>query len=249
MGGADEEWVKAAMTDDTMVVELLVRLHASEPSPPPALEWPVRQRRSRPAATRKPAQSQRASPSTPLWWTGGGTSLSGGSGGAGGGGSEESSRPHTLKLSTDARSKLNGDSGKAISKRSRKKKTLTELKDEENSLLKERRNLKRDIAALCVNLEKQIAKNENLKRIKIELQPLLDRETASSTKEPVSDNQLHPAGPAITPPLISDKAAALHSNDCPTSPIKDATTTHAFMLPDLNMPFEDACPDIVCSVS
>lgn len=85
--------------------------------------------------------------------------------------------------------------------------------------------------------------------MQIELQPLLDRETASSTKEPVSDNQLHPAGPAITPPLISDKAAALHSNDCPTSPIKDATTSHAFMLPDLNMPFEDACPDIVCSVS
>ncbi|KAG6410697.1 hypothetical protein SASPL_128762 [Salvia splendens] len=144
---------------------------------------------------------------------------------------------------------LNGDSGKSISKRSRKKKTLTELKDEENSLLKERRNLKRDIAALRINLEEQIAKNENLKRIKIELQPLLDAETVFSTKEPVSDNQLHPDGPAITPPLISDKAVALHSNDCPTSPIKDATTSHAFMLPDLNMPFEDACPDVLCSVS
>ena len=104
MGGADEEWVKAAMTDDTMVVELLVRLHASAPSPPPALEWTVRQRRSRPAAARKPAHSQRASPSTPLWWTGAATSLSGGSGGAGG--SEESSRPRSQKLSTDARSKV-----------------------------------------------------------------------------------------------------------------------------------------------
>lgn len=85
--------------------------------------------------------------------------------------------------------------------------------------------------------------------MQIELQPLLDRETASSTKEPVSDNQLLSACPTITPPLISDKAVALDSNDCPTSPIKDATTSHAFMLPDLNMPFEDACPDIVCSVS
>ncbi|KAL1554125.1 hypothetical protein AAHA92_14719 [Salvia divinorum] len=243
MGGADEEWVKAAMTDDTMVVELLVRLHASAP-PPPALEWTVRQRRSRPA-TRKLAQTQRASPSTPLWWTGA-TSLSGGSGG---GGSEESSRPHSQKLSPDARSKFNADSGKAVSKRSRKKKTLTELKDEENSLLKERRTLKSDIAALCLNLEKQIAKNVNLKRIKIELQPLLDRETTSSTKEPVSDNKLHSAGPAITPPLISDKAVALQSNDCPAPPIKDAASSHAFVLPDLNMPFEDACPDIVCSVS
>ncbi|XP_057787873.1 uncharacterized protein LOC131005084 [Salvia miltiorrhiza] len=246
MGGADEEWVKAAMTDDTMVVELLVRLHgavaAAAPPPPSAfpLEWSVRQRRSR-SVTKKLA---RASPSTPLWWSGG-TSLSGGSGGAGAGGSEESSRPHSQKLCADARSKLNGNSEKAVSKRSRKKKTLTELKDEENSLLKERRDLKRGIAALRVNLEKQIAKNENLKRIKIELQPQLDREAASATEESVSDNRLHPAGHPITPPLIPDNAVALESNDCP----KDTTSSPAFVLPDLNMPFEDPCPDIVCGIS
>lgn len=104
MGGADEEWVKAAMSDDTMVVELLVRLHGAAATPPPRLEWTVRQRRSRSvsANTKKLSQSQRASPSTPLWWSGG-TSLSGGSGG---GASEESTRPHSHKLSTDARSKV-----------------------------------------------------------------------------------------------------------------------------------------------
>lgn len=110
MGGADEEWVVAAMSNDTMVVELLVRLHGEAPPPPPqvlSLEWTVRQRRSRPISVnaKKLAQSHRASPSTPLSWSGG-TSLSGGSGGAGGGGSEESSRPLSQKLSSAARSKV-----------------------------------------------------------------------------------------------------------------------------------------------
>lgn len=113
MGGAEEEWVKAAMTDDTMVVELLVRLHgavAPPPPPPPTLplEWTVRQRRSRPVTVnaKKLAQSQRASPSTPLSWSVA-TSLSGGSGGAGGGGgSEESSRPNIQNISAATRSKV-----------------------------------------------------------------------------------------------------------------------------------------------
>ena len=53
-GGADEEWVNAAMTDDAMVVDLLVRLHRAP------LEWSVRQRRS------KVRKAGRSSPSTPL---------------------------------------------------------------------------------------------------------------------------------------------------------------------------------------
>lgn len=105
--------MKAAMTDDTMVVELLVRLHGAAvaaPPPPPTLplEWTVRQRRSRPVTinAKKLAQSQRASPSTPLSWSVA-TSLSGGSGGAGGGGgSEESSRPNIQNISAATRSKV-----------------------------------------------------------------------------------------------------------------------------------------------
>ncbi|KAL0425136.1 UNVERIFIED_CONTAM: hypothetical protein Sradi_1048400 [Sesamum radiatum] len=114
MSGADQEWVKAALMDDTMVVELLVRLHAAAPPPlkPAALplEWSVRQRRSKPVSVANPKkqQSQRASPTTPLSWSGA-TSLSGGSGGSGGaaaGGSEESSRPPIQKLSAATRSKV-----------------------------------------------------------------------------------------------------------------------------------------------
>lgn len=253
MGGAEEEWVKAAMADDTMVVELLVRLHCTPPTTLP-LGWTVRQRRSRPVSvnTKKLTQSQRASPSTPLSWSGA-ASLSGGSAGAGGGGSEESSRPQSQKLSSATRSKLNGDIEKAASKRSRKKKTLAELKDEENSLLKERRELKRDISALRINLEKQRAQNEKLKRIKIESLPLPDTET-SATKETASARLQqkttagHPNLP-ITPPIISGNAVALQSSDCSTQQNADTPFSPPFVLPDLNMPFEDPCPDVICFVS
>lgn len=266
MSGADEEWVKAALTDDTMVVELLVRLHAAAPPPlkPAALplEWSVRQRRSKPLSVGNPKkqQSQRASPTTPLSWSGA-TSLSGGSGGSGGaagGGSEESSRPPIQKLSDATRSKVNGDSEKTASKRSRKKKTLAELKDEETSLLRERRELKREMAALRVNLEKQRAANENLKRMKIELQPIPDREIPSTTEASMSDQlqqkttPCHPI-PPILPPLVSENNVKLEpssSNGCP-EPSTDAASDSKFVLPDLNIPFgEDApCSDVTCGVS
>ncbi|KAI3463444.1 hypothetical protein Pfo_020107 [Paulownia fortunei] len=262
MSVAEEEWVKAAMTDDTMVVELLVQLHGAAPPLPPLkpaalpLEWSVRQRRSRPVSVNNnpKKQAQRASPTTPLSWSGA-TSLSGGSGGsggAGGGGSEESSRPHIQKLSTTTRSKVNGDSEKTASKRSRKKKTLAELKDEENSLIKERRELKREIAALRMNLEKQRATNEHLKRMKIELQSLPDREMTSTAEESISDQlpQKTTAGrpiPPIEPPIVSGNAVTLQSstsNDCPEQNT-GAASDPKFVLPDLNVPFEeDSCPDV-----
>ncbi|KAG8388248.1 hypothetical protein BUALT_Bualt02G0106000 [Buddleja alternifolia] len=247
MSGADEEWVKAAMTDDTMVVELLVHLHAAATPPPslkPPLDWSVRQRRSRPVSLTNnkypKKQAQRASPTTPLSWSGA-TSPSGGSGGSGGtggGGFEESSRPHTKNLSSITRSKVNGDSEKSTSKRSRKKKTLAELKDDENSLLKERRELKRELAALRTNLEKQRASNEKLKRMKIEFRPLPDREVTSVSP--------------IVPPIISDNNVQLQSSTSNDSPKQNANapSDSKFVLPDLNMPFEDeARPDVICGVS
>ncbi|KAL3819159.1 hypothetical protein ACJIZ3_005064 [Penstemon smallii] len=232
MTAADEDWVKSAMKDDTMVVELLVRLHRAAPPPPPPalkpaalpLEWSVRQRRSRPVSissnTKKPAH--RASPTTPLSWSGG-TSLSGGSGGF-----EESSRP---KLSNTARSKANVDGEKTGSKRSRKKKTLAELREEENLLIKERRELKRQISALRVNFEKQRATNESLKRMKLEMQPHLDKrkaeESVSGQLEQKSTGN-HP----ITTSLLAN----------------DAASDDKFELPDLNIPFEDSISDVVCGV-
>ncbi|GMN45498.1 hypothetical protein TIFTF001_014690 [Ficus carica] len=88
---AKDEWMRAAMSDDMLVVELLVRLKQSQaasplksPSPQPStttatmlpLTWSVRMPRSR--ALRCDAVSQRkqsdvstrCSPTTPLSWSG-----------------------------------------------------------------------------------------------------------------------------------------------------------------------------------
>lgn len=109
----EEEWVKTAMSDDSIVVEMLLRLHQAEPRPAPRLaprkkgaapvlqlEWSVRQRRSRQKVRRKKGDATRASPTTPLSWSGA-TSVSGG---AADGGFEESSKPS--KPIDNARSKV-----------------------------------------------------------------------------------------------------------------------------------------------
>lgn len=100
---ADEEWVKAATVDDTVVAELLVRLKQVKrlnPTPPPpqgltpkpalSLEWSVRQRRSKAVVVQETKQASRASPTTPLSWSGGSGS---GGGSFDGGPEEESGRP------------------------------------------------------------------------------------------------------------------------------------------------------------
>lgn len=102
MTDGDEDWVMAAMTDDSMVAELLLGLRTTDhPRPPkrgspaPPLYWSVRQQRSRHptryhgVAMKKmkktaAAEPTRASPTTPLSWSGA-TSVSGGS--------DESSKP------------------------------------------------------------------------------------------------------------------------------------------------------------
>lgn len=71
-----ENWIKGAMSDDSLVADALLRLRHSEPpkksdASPLKLKWSVRQRRS------KKGDQTRASPTTPLSWSGA-TSLSGG---------------------------------------------------------------------------------------------------------------------------------------------------------------------------
>ncbi|CAI9766155.1 unnamed protein product [Fraxinus pennsylvanica] len=243
----DEEWIKKAMADDTMVVELLVRLNKCQSTPPPPfpppspLKWSVRQRRSKPVAVdnvKNPAP--RASPTTPLSWSGA-TCLSGG---AIDGCPEESSRSPALpKLSNSSRSKINGTSEQSNKKRSRKKKTLAELKDEENLLRKERRELKMEVAALRVNLEKQRATNESLKRMKIELQLVPDRgtfvpEETTSSQFRQEMAVFHP-NPPIMHSIVSGNDDSLQrspSNGCQNTP---AASESKSALPDLNIPCEE----------
>ncbi|KAJ8553593.1 hypothetical protein K7X08_024271 [Anisodus acutangulus] len=253
----EEEWLKAAIMDDTMVAELLLRLNQVNPLSKSKLkksglplEWTVRQRRSRPVSVNAKKPAPRASPTTPLSWSGA-TSVScgdgGGSGGGVDGGCEESSGPTTpSKTPSSTRSKVNGTSDAATaSKKSRKKKTLAELKDEEILLIKERKQLKKELAIVHTNLEKLRDTNQNLKRMKLDLHPQQSNERGTIVAYDGSSGQFQkkalPSNPAIPiavlPSSLEEKqdVAALESK---------------FVLPDLNIPFgEDSSTEILCGVN
>ncbi|XP_022872806.1 uncharacterized protein LOC111391781 [Olea europaea var. sylvestris] len=249
---SDEEWVEAAMSDDVMVVELLLRLKQSYPLlsvalKPTALplEWSVRQRRSKPFVTDSTTKpGLRASPTTPLSWSGA-ASISGGCGGSAGivdGGPEESSRSSDPKLSKPPRSEVNGDGEKSM-KRSRKKKTLAELQVEEYLLDKEKGELKRKIAALRTNLEKQKATNDSLKRLKLESaterRSLIESEKAIHCQfQQKSEAQYHIP---IFPPFVLGNGGSLQCYP-PNGPSEDKTVAPCeakFVLPDLNLNLEE----------
>ncbi|XP_031106366.1 uncharacterized protein LOC116011011 [Ipomoea triloba] len=188
-----EDWVKAAMEDDSMVVEMLLGLSQTVMNKAAAtLAWRGRQRRSKPVTVSGKKPAARASPNTPLSWSGG-TSGSGG-GAAVDGGPEESSRsPSGSKPARNARSKVNETDEKTATKRSRKKKTLAELKQDEAMLLKERRQLKKELAKIRVNLETQKATNENLKRMKLDVVPEQQPQSGESIVTAAS-NELQETG-------------------------------------------------------
>ncbi|KAK3012315.1 hypothetical protein RJ639_012615 [Escallonia herrerae] len=103
-----DDWITAALHDDTVVVELLLRLkqscsESSYPTNPlPPLRWGHRQpRRPRSKSAKKDGEPTGFSPTTPLSWSGGGSSASDGC--------EESSRPSDP--SSAGRSKARGRGG------------------------------------------------------------------------------------------------------------------------------------------
>ncbi|CAA0208642.1 unnamed protein product [Arabidopsis thaliana] len=178
MTGGD--WIHEAMGDDSLVAEALICLLHAEPSLPETksggasdlkLKWSVRQRRTKAATLRKKGDHDtRASPTTPLSWSGA-TSFSGGRGGAAAAvdGFEESSG--VVKLSEAVRSKITQTSVTTSPfKRSRKKKTLAQLKEEESVLLKERNGLRNELATMQDLLKQQRARNESLKKLQAESQ-------------------------------------------------------------------------------
>ncbi|KAJ0231055.1 hypothetical protein HA466_0302130 [Hirschfeldia incana] len=171
-----ENWTRVAMSDDSLVADALLLLRHSEPtpplkkvdaSPPIKLKWSVRQRRS------KKGDQTRASPTTPLSLSGA-TSLSGCGGGATTvEGLEETSA--AVKPSETFRSKVFQTSAitTTLFKRSRKKKTLAELKHEEVMLLKESNGLKNELASMRNLMEQQRARNNALKKMKADSQSAL----------------------------------------------------------------------------
>ncbi|XP_030476689.2 transcription activator of gluconeogenesis HCBG_00867 [Syzygium oleosum] len=254
-GGDGPGWVDLAMSDASLVAELLVRLGHSRPPAPPPLElaWSVRQRRSKPPP-RNPAekkqeeegeeeekgggggqQPSRASPTTPLSWSGGATS----SGCGGADGSEESP-----PLDTATRSKVSIASASTMSatiagKRPRKKKTLAELREEESLLLKERRNLRHELSTLRLNFEKERSINQSLKRIKIGMQ--------SQAAIPKQHEQVQ--APSCIPLEHAEVATQLQQRFSDIPEVKKVESREMLELPDLNLPLEDGGPDISCAVA
>ncbi|EOA35732.1 hypothetical protein CARUB_v10020966mg [Capsella rubella] len=169
-----ENWIRVAMSDDSLVAAALLRLRHSDhkksadASSPLKLKWSVRQRRS------KKGDQTRASPTTPLSWSGA-TSLSGCATTVDG--LEESSA--AVKPSDAVRSKISQTSAitttttTTLFKRSRKKKTLAELKEEEIMLLKESNGLKNELASMRGLVEQQRERNKALKKMKAESQSAL----------------------------------------------------------------------------
>ncbi|XP_049367738.1 uncharacterized protein LOC125832591 [Solanum verrucosum] len=267
----EKEWIQSAIMDDSVVAELLLRLSHANPSPSPIpakskragspLEWSVRRSRSKPVSVNAKKAAPRASPTTPLSWSGATSVSCGGGGGSGGavdGGCEESSgSPHPLyKTPSSTRSKIlldsqvNGTSDATTSKRSRKKKTLAELKMDEILLIKERKQLKKEVALLRASVENQRDTNQKLKRMKLDVLPQQANERGTTVSYDGSSGQYQqevlPSYPAI--PILLEKVA----NKVAVSPSSlekqqdFAALESKFVLPDLNIPFgEDSGSDIL----
>lgn len=71
----DGDWMEAALTDESVVAELLLRLKHFVGLAPTSVESGSRQRRAKQVLEEK-GEPARDSPSTPLSWSGGGTTAS-----------------------------------------------------------------------------------------------------------------------------------------------------------------------------
>ncbi|KAG7618095.1 hypothetical protein AtNW77_Chr4g0310631 [Arabidopsis thaliana] len=231
---AKDDWVAVAITDDDLVVELLLRLkHAGtvvSDNPAvilPPLRWGIRQRRSRSSrfgggggvlvSLKKDVDSVRASPKTPLSWSGGSGS-GGGSASPSADGFEDTSRQASCSTSTGSGSKVfpTNEITSCFSKRLKKRKSSFELKNEENLKLKERLDLEKEIASLRATFDEQNLRNQKLKRIKLDLNS--GRVTNKKPVDLIRKSQLE---------------RLQGSKSCKTSDSQNQGSF--FVLPDLNM--------------
>ncbi|MED6159355.1 hypothetical protein PIB30_041592 [Stylosanthes scabra] len=195
---ANDEWVTTVMTDDTLVVNLLLHLKNSFSNDINnnnyrllPFTWGHRQPRSCSRSRLPPpptfhccdaAVSTRRSPTTPLSWSG---TVDG---------YEDSTRNNV------ARSKATTTTATPSSistSKCRRKKTFAELKEQETSLLKERTYLKKEIEHLNASFEAQKAQNETLKRIKLNM-------TSKHEKKNYPSSKSHAIGGEVASFLIPD---------------------------------------------
>ncbi|XP_010051168.2 uncharacterized protein LOC104439853 [Eucalyptus grandis] len=276
---AKDEWVKTAMAEDGMVAELLVRLKqeprcapapphppsssaaaaavvasaSGSPLPPP--RWGIRQPRSRIAfrcdagsPAKRCGDSARNSPTTPLSWSAASSS------GTADGVCDDSNLQFCGSSST-SKVIASSDSGTPDLKKSRKRKTFAELKEEEGLLLKERVHLNKEIATLRATFKEQSTRNESLKKMKHDVDMNTTKiATISVTCEPEKANSNAPEKAnsnahgveapstvdhaALTLPMhVASPSRSSDSQQRCGSPEKQSAS---FLLPDLNMmPSED----------
>ncbi|XP_019437777.1 PREDICTED: uncharacterized protein LOC109343765 isoform X2 [Lupinus angustifolius] len=231
----NDDWVSAALTDDTLVADLLltikntvsVKSHAMLP-----FTWGLKKPRANSASrSRLPhadasrcggggaGGSTRFSPTTPLSWSGAASPSDTGDG------NDDSNHRHV------ARSKVTSTSGftvnSASTKKCRKKKTFAELKEEESSLLKEK-----EIANKNANFEVEKAKNERMKRMKIDFGTKWHSNPSSTSVE----LQCTPTGQPhqrIIAPLGPLKVTHTTQDDSHSQ--VSESRGHFSLIPDLNM--------------
>ncbi|XP_071712064.1 uncharacterized protein [Rutidosis leptorrhynchoides] len=175
-----DDWLTAAMSDSDIVAKLLVTLRSPSPPPPPPPPhrpphtWTIHQRRSPTQTLIQPpdkSEPPRASPSTPLSWSGPTSDAA-----------VESSQQLHHNQSHTSGSKVTPPGDNTPSKRPRKKKTLAALKEEEMLLITEQNDLKRKLAALQSTFENQRNRNQNLKKMKLDVQVELQSEITRAYK-------------------------------------------------------------------
>lgn len=131
--------------------------------------------------------------------------------------------------------------------KSRKKKTFSELREEESYLMNERVHLEKQLASVNVTLNEQRYRGDNLKRIKLDFQGPTTNEMLAIKDEPMPTMFFHcrqtKASLDIQNNLIIPRQAI---NNDPESSISckrakdNESRERCFILPDLNMmPAED----------
>ncbi|CAA7032918.1 unnamed protein product [Microthlaspi erraticum] len=254
-----DEWVASALTDDEMVVELLLRLkHAgtveSEDNPAanlPELRWGIRQRRSRPSRLgvgvgvgvggylKKETDSARASPMTPLCWSGGSGSRGSTSPSAvTADGFEDTSRQSSCSTSTRSGSMAvyatNEITSSCSRRRSKKqKKTFLELKDAESFQLKERFDLEKKIANVQATYHERSVKNQKLKRIKLEYSDRV--KNIPMSKSNLNESRKRRRLPLSISPVKKEEEQHVSESYRAKSQTKSSEEKSFFFLPDLNM--------------
>lgn len=83
------------------------------------------------------------------------------------------------------------------------------------------------------------------------MQPHLNRESTSAAEESTSGQPQQDLTTFVMPPAVSINDGSLQPSTSNAHPDEnaDAASDAKFILPDLNIPFDEPSPDVVCGVS